>query len=386
MSQTKKLYYEDAYRTEFDAVVERCEAGKKGFQVVLDQTAFYPEGGGQPWDTGTLNGVKVTEVHEKNGQILHTCAQALQPGTVVHGTVDWDRRFDLMQQHSGEHILSGLICGRYGCDNVGFHLGSDLVEIDFNHPIPPEDVEVLERLANQRIWANEETEIFWPDAETLAALPYRSKKALTGAVRIVRFPGADICACCGTHVSRAGEIGLIKILSCIKFKEGVRLEIVSGGRALQYVSRVMEQNRLVSQQLSAKVLETAGAVKRLAEENEQLKYRLTGMENADFQKIAEDLRDRGDVLVFKKDLTADGVKRLAIQVQETCGGRCAIFSGTDEDGYKYVLAEPEGDVRELVQLMNQMLHGRGGGKPGFCQGTVQATQSEINGFFQLFAC
>ena len=131
--------------------------------------------------------------------------------------------------------------------------------------------------------------------------------------------------------------------------------------------------------------QTAAAVKRLSQEAERLQYRLTGLENAEFAQVAEDLRDRGDVLVFRQDLDADGVRKLALAVQDTCGGRCAVFSGSDEDGYKYVLAELGGDIRELGQMMNQMLHGRGGGKPGFVQGTVQATRSEIHGFFQLFA-
>ena len=382
---TVKLYEHDSYLTEFTARVLACEPGKRGFGVVLDRTAFYPEGGGQPWDTGTLGDAAVLEVHDKNGQVVHTCDKALEPGSQVTGRIDWARRFDLMQQHSGEHILSGLICQRYGCDNVGFHLGGDVVTIDFNHLIPNEDLDDLELAANRVIWANRETQVLYPTPEDLAQLPYRSKKALSGQVRIVRFPEADTCACCGTHVHRAGEIGLLKILSCVRFREGVRLEIVAGERALRYVNKILDQNRQVSQQLSAKVFETAAAVKRLAQEHEALEYRLTGLENAEFAQVAEDLRDRGDVLVFRRDLDADGVRRLAIAVQDTCGGRCAIFSGSDEDGYKYVLAEPGGDIRELGQMMNQMLRGRGGGKPGFVQGTVQATRSEIHGFFELFA-
>ena len=382
---TMKLYERDSYLTEFTATVLSCQPARQGFEVVLDKTAFYPEGGGQPWDVGVLGGAAVLEVHDANGQVVHTCDRALKPGSQVAGVIDWDRRFDLMQQHSGEHILSGLICSHYGCDNVGFHLGGDVVTIDFNHLIPNEDLEGLELAANRVIWANQATQVFYPTPEDLAQLPYRSKKALSGQVRIVRFPGADICACCGTHVSRAGEIGLLKILSCVKFREGVRMEILAGARALRYVNQIMDQNRQVSQQLSAKVFETAAAVKRLSQEAEKLQYRLTGLENAEFAQVAEDLRDRGDVLVFRQDLDADGVRKLALAVQDTCGGRCAIFSGSDEDGYKYVLAEPGGDIRELGQMLNQMLHGRGGGKPGFVQGTVQATRSEIHGFFQLFA-
>ncbi len=195
---TEKLYYLDPYMSSFNAKVLSCAQSKKGWEVVLDRSAFYPEGGGQPGDSGYIGSARVEDTHEKNGEIVHYCAEALEVGAEVECAIDFDRRFDFMQQHSGEHMVSGLIHERFGCDNVGFHMGKDTVTIDFNCAISEEALREIEIKANALIWENRPVHIFWPDAETLSTLPYRSKKELSGEVRIVEFPGTDICACCGT--------------------------------------------------------------------------------------------------------------------------------------------------------------------------------------------
>ena len=236
--ETEKLYYQDPFMQEFTATVLACEEAKNSFKVVLDRTAFYPEGGGQPADHGALGGAAVTDVHEKDGVIFHTCDQAVEIGETVTGRIDWARRFDHMQQHSGEHIISGILCTDYHCDNVGFHLGADVVTIDYNADISWEQALDAERKANEVIWADRAVDIKYPTPAELAALDYRSKKELTGKVRIVTFPEADCCACCGTHVLRAGQVGLIKVLSCQKFREGVRIELICGRRALNYLGAV----------------------------------------------------------------------------------------------------------------------------------------------------
>ena len=250
--ETEKLYYADAFMRTFTATVLTCEPGKGGYLVTLDRTAFYPEGGGQPADHGTLNGAAVTDVHEKDGVVVHTVEKAVEIGENVTGAIDWARRFDHMQQHSGEHILSGILCHDYHCDNVGFHLGADTVTIDYNADITWEQALAAERKANEVIWADAPVEITFPSPAELEELDYRSKKALTGQVRIVTFPAADCCACCGTHVLRAGQVGLVKVLSCQKLREGVRMEILCGGRALAYLGRVYDQARSVGQHLSVK--------------------------------------------------------------------------------------------------------------------------------------
>ena len=284
--ETEKLYYIDPFIKDFPATVLSCEPVKNGFQVVLDCTAFYPEGGGQPADHGTLGDVEVTDVHEKDGVVFHTCDKPVEVGQMVTGRVDWARRFDHMQQHSGEHILSGILCRDYHCDNVGFHMGADTVTIDYNADISWEQALDAEQKANEVIWADQEVEITYPSPEELSALDYRSKKELTGQVRIVTFPEADCCACCGTHVLRAGQVGLIKVLSCQKFREGVRLEILCGKRALDYLSGTYDQARAIGQQLSVKPLETLPAVERLEAELAAAKTRMTELEDQVFAAIA----------------------------------------------------------------------------------------------------
>ena len=247
--ETEKLFYADPFLTEFDAKVLACEAGRGGFDVVLDRTAFYPEGGGQPYDTGVLGGVEVSEVHEKAGVVTHKCAAPLPVGETVHGRLDWARRFDHMQQHSGEHICSGLICARYGCDNVGFHMGAESVTIDFNADIPWEELLELEAAANRYIYEDHAIDIQLHRGAELDAIDYRSKKPLEGDVRIVTFPGADCCACCGTHVMRSGQVGIVKFLSVQKFREGVRIELLCGGRAYRYLSACWAQDVAAAQAL-----------------------------------------------------------------------------------------------------------------------------------------
>ena len=377
---TEKLYYSDVHLRSFTAQVRACTQAAEGWRVVLDRTAFYPEGGGQPCDRGLLGGAEVLDVREKDGEVCHLLALPLEVGTEVKGEIDWERRFDLMQQHSGEHVVSGMICARYGCDNVGFHIGADSVTIDFNCELGEDELPAIEHAANAYIWENRAAEIFYPTPEALAALEYRSKKALEGQVRIVRFPGADCCACCGTHVLRTGEIGLVKLLSARRFRGGVRIELVCGGRALRRFSQTEAQNTRVSNLLSAKPEATAAAVERLLGETETLHYRLVGLEQEAATALAGRLRGAGSVLLLREGLDADGVRRLAAAVFETCGGVCAVFSGAEGD-WKYALGAPEAQYKELLAALNAALHGRGGGRDCFAQGSVKATRAEIEAFF-----
>ena len=376
-----KLFENDSYLTRFTARVLSCAQGKKGYDVTLDQTAFFPEGGGQPYDTGTLGGVQVLEVHDRGGQIVHTCAGPLEVGSQVEGIVDWERRLDHMQQHSGEHIVSGLAHAKYGCDNVGFHMGSDVVTIDLNVELDQQQLEELELEANRYLWQDRPVQLLYPTSDELERMDYRSKKAIQGQVRIVTFPGADTCACCGTHVRSAGQVGLIKLLSVQRFRDGVRIELVCGGRALRYVNAMVAQNRHISNLLSTKAAETGRGVERLLEENHQLKARLTAMEDARFRALAEQYTGAGDVLLFEEGLTPDSLRRLCDAVLNVCGGRCACFSGDDAGGYAYAVGQRGGDLRAFSKDMNQALGGRGGGKPDFVQGRVSAGREQIEGYF-----
>lgn len=378
--ETEKLFYQDTYLKTFTATVVECRERKGGYGIVLDKTCFYPEGGGQPGDRGTLNGIPVTDTHEKDGLVLHDTETPLEVGTSVSGEIDWDYRFDLMQQHSGEHMVSGVVHRIYGYENVGFHMGADMITIDFSGELTEQQLAEVEREVNEKIWLDSAVKCWYPTQEELQKLDYRSKKELSGDVRIVEFPDTDLCACCGTHVKRTGEIGFVKLLTVQKFHSGVRVEMLSGRRAYLYLNEIAAQNRQVSQQLSAKVKETAAAVKNMAAELESKKQQLFAMENAQFAAKAEELRGKGDVLVNLPGLTADGVRRAAIAIQETCGGRAAVFSGDDENGYKYAVGQIDGDLRDWVKELNSVLSGRGGGKPGFVQGSVGAKWNAIVAF------
>ncbi len=377
---TEKLYYRDSFLGSFTGTVLSCEQGKGGWEVILDRTAFYPEGGGQPADHGALGGVAVLDVHEKGGEIVHLCDGPLEAGAEVSGEIDWARRFDFMQQHSGEHIVSGIICAAHHCDNVGFHIGHDLVTIDFNAELTTEDVREIERRANAYIWEDHPISIAWPSPAELEALEYRSKKALTGEVRIVTWPGTDCCACCGTHVRSSGQVGLVKLISCQKFREGVRIEMAAGGRALQWCNTVAGQNTQVSQLLSAKPGATAAAVERLQGELYALRGRVAELEEKDFARTAEEHAGAGDVLLIQGPMSAESLRKLCGAVQERCGGRCAVFAGAD-GAYQYAVGHPGGDLRGLAKAMNAALNGRGGGKPAFIQGSVKAQEAEIRIFF-----
>lgn len=355
---------------------------KKGYEIILDQTAFYPEGGGQPYDLGILNDVEVLEVHEKDGEIIHYTKEAIEAGSDVTGKIDWHRRFDLMQQHSGEHIVSGLVHEAYGYDNVGFHMSSDVITVDLSGVLSEAQLAEIEVETNRKIWENSEVEITYPSREELDKLDYRSKKELTGQVRLVRFPGSDLCACCGTHVTHTGEIGAVKILTVENFHEGIRLTMICGKRVMDYLNMVNDQNRQVSMKLSAKIGETAAAVARLQDEN----FRLKGQVNHMFDELctveAKNWEDAGSVLLFHEGLEADQVRRMADAVMQKCSGCCAVFSANGDGSYKYAIGEQNGDLRQFTKEMNAALNGRGGGKPFFVQGSVKASEDEIRHFFK----
>ena len=378
----EKLFELDPYLTHFTACVQSCVQSRKGWDVILDQTAFYPEGGGQPYDLGTLGGTFVLEVHEREGHVVHTCDRPLEPGSQVEGDIDWPRRFDLMQHHSGEHIVSGIAHARYGCENVGFHMGSDVITIDLSVELTQEQVRELEEAANRYIWEDHPIQIAFPSPQELEVLTYRSKKALTGRVRIVSFPGADTCACCGTHVRRAGEVGIIKVLSCQKFREGVRLEILCGSRAYRYLSQVYDQDRAVAQLLSVKPQDTLAAAERQAEELAAAKQRMTELEDQLFSLRAQALTDRGDLLLLEPPTRPDGARKLADAAAKASGGLAAVFAGA-ESSYVYALVQADGaDISPLVKRLNAALSGRGGGRNGFAQGSVQADRTAICDFFR----
>ena len=374
--ETRKLYYEDSHRREFTARVVACEECEKGFEIILDATAFYPEGGGQACDLGTLNGVAVLDVQEQGEEVVHLCAQSLE-GT-VEGVVDYARRFDLMQQHTGEHIISGIISRRFGFHNVGFHSGADLITIGFDGIIPPEALAEIELEANQWVWANLPVRCWVPSPEELPEVKYRTKRPLPWPVRIVEIPGVDSCACCGVHLVRTGSVGIIKLFSCAKFHQGVRLEMACGGRALGLLNGAYDQNRQVSQAFSVKIMETGEAARKMNQRLSDAQYRCSELERQVFDAIARGYADQGDVVHFEPDLTPVALRELADRIARHCGGTAAVFS----QGGAMCLVNKTQDVKPQGQALCNAFQGRGGGKPGFFQGSLQADFQEIKAFLE----
>ena len=376
MAGFKELYDLNPYTEEFDAQVVSCNLNNDVYEIVLDRTAFYPEGGGQPADHGTLGTVNVLDVQEKAETIIHYCDAPLAEGTQVHGAIDWNRRFDLMQNHSGEHIVSGLIHQLYGYENVGFHMG-DVIQIDFNGPLNEEQLKDIETRANRIVMNNEEIIALFPDEEELKTLEFRSKKELKGVVRIIEIPGADVCACCGTHVKRTGEIGLIKLLGWQKHKKGVRVEMPSGMRALAYVQAAMAENHKVSVALSAKELETSSAVDALIRTSIRkdvrirevssmlLDYRLTEMKEG--MKLAADYVDPLDRTVLIRYGNAMAEKAEI----------AAVLSGS-EDHWNYHIISRTVPLKAKAAVLNAKLNGRGGGSEEMIQGSFNASKEEID--------
>ncbi|MBR4990293.1 MAG: alanyl-tRNA editing protein [Oscillospiraceae bacterium] len=379
--ETKKLFYVNPHLSRFSARVLSCEETEKGFEVILEETAFYPEGGGQAADTGILGGVRVLDVRERGEAIVHFCDAALAAGETVEGVIDYDLRFDRMQQHTGEHIVSGLINQRWGWHNTGFHMGTESTTIDFDGVIPAEELPSIEALANEAVWKNLAVNCWVPSPEELPSVTYRTKRALPWPVRIVQVPGYDSCACCGTHVTHTGEVGLIKLFSAVPFRGGTRIEMACGKRALAILNSAYEQNRQVSQAFSAKIQETGEAARKMNEVLAAQKYRITGLEKQIFSGIAISYTGKGDVLHFEEGIDNVAVRELADAIAEHCGGTAAVFSGSDESGYAFCLVTRTGDLRQQVKDMTKALNGRGGGKPICQQGRVQAKKAEIEAFF-----
>ena len=380
----KRLFRENPYQTEFSATVLSCMPQGEHFVVAVDATCFYPEGGGQPADIGTLGNAQVLDVHEKNETILHTTNAPLTVGEVVIGKIDWLRRFSLMQHHTGEHIVSGIVHKLFKLDNVGFHMGSAMVTVDFNGELSAEQLATVELTANRVIFANIPVQESYPDENALAALNYRSKKALSGEVRIVTVPDADCCACCGTHVAKTGEIGLIKLLSPQRYKGGMRVGLLCGEKALSDYRQKDASVGAISQLLSAKPAEVSEAVQRILGEADALRAELIAAKDKLFAVRLESIdRDEGMLHLFEDDLTPNELRRFCLQLIDHRPGPCLLLCGDDENGYRYALGVAQGDARVLSKELHQTLGGKGGGNAQMVQGTISAERARIKAYITL---
>ena len=367
---TEKLFYEDSHRTEFTAKVISCEEAKDGYRVVLDQTVFFPEGGGQYADTGVLGTVNVTDVHEKDDVIYHYTTEPLEVGSIVTGKINWEERFEKMQQHTGEHIVHE----RFGYNNVGFHLGADYCTMDFDGTISKEQLKEIEAAANEAVYQDLEIEILYPSKDELKDMDYRSKIEIEGQVRIVKIPGYDVCACCAPHVKTTGEIGAVKLVSMANYKGGERITMLCGRRAMRDYEKKDAMTKEISALLCAKEYEVADAVGKLKDEQTRMKSQIAELQQKLLEfRVAEIPVEEKIVTVFDSALSGNLPREMMNRLLDKGAVICAVFAGTDTDGYRYVIGSRSEDVRPISKALNVAFEGRGGGKPEMVQGSVKGT-------------
>lgn len=375
---TEKLYYKDSFLNEFKGTVISCEAGKKGWEIILDKTVFYPEGGGQAYDIGTLSYeekiVNVLEVHEKNEEVVHYTDLYIEPGTQVLGKIDWERRFDLMQQHTGEHIFSGVIHGMFGYNNVGFHLSDNYNMVDIDGPLTREDIDTVVDKCNEIVWKNQPVIADFP--ENLDEIDYRSKKELTGKVRIVTAGEADVCACCGTHTKTTAQAGPIVVTNYQAYKGGERINILCGKRAVDYLRRINDDCLSISHSLSVPVENIKSAFENRMKELENTKYELVAVKRQLMSVYVEKTQVKdGTAVISMKNLSPDLIQTLALMLFEKSD--TAVAYSKQEDGkIKVCIVSKTKDTNKLGKFISKELGGKGGGKPGIYQGFFEKDTSD----------
>mgnify|MGYP002672683422 CR=1 FL=1 len=393
MTETIKLYDRDAYATEFEADIISCEpnmADDKRFDIILNQTLFFPEEGGQSPDMGILGGYRVVDVQIKNGVITHTvdtsagdCCEVekkaeLAAGVHVQGKIDWQHRFYNMQQHSGEHIFSGIVHSRFGFENVGFHLSDSVVTMDFSGVLSPEDIAEVEHEVNVAISKNIPIEVTYPSRDELAQLEYRSKIEIEGQVRIVTVPGYDVCACCAPHVKRTGEIGMLKVMNYQNYKGGVRVSILCGFRALEAFRQKCDIISELMGIFTTNQEAIVDNVTKLKAVNQSLKSELGTAKSAllDY-KVAELPTDTDNAVLFEGGIDTNTARNCVNALVEKYSGFSAFFMGNDEEGYSFIIGSKNADCNTVAVALRNKLGARGGGKPVMVQGSVKAAKSEI---------
>ncbi len=382
---TEKLFYEDSHMITFSAIVEHCEKMEDYYEAVLDRTAFFPEGGGQYADTGVIDGIEVFDVREERGTIYHRMRGSLEAGQAVEGRIDWEERFSKMQQHSGEHIVSGLVHRMFGYDNVGFHMGRDAITMDFNGVLTKEQLREIEKKANEAVVKNLDIQVIYPAREELAAIDYRSKIGIEGQVRIVVIPGYDTCACCAPHVKKTGEIGIIKLIGMQNYKGGVRVSMLCGFRALADYDEKSESVKTISVMLSAKENELPDEVQRIKNELAVQKSKTLELQRNLLEiKVKELEEDQEIVVMFESELEGNAPRELVNLILEKGVKAAAVFSENSENGYRYVIGSRAWDTRVYAQVLNEKFHGRGGGKPEMVQGSLCGDEMEIRA--EVMAC
>ena len=379
---TEKLYDSDSYKTEFDATVISCEKCDDGYRTLLDRTLFFPNEGGQECDTGSLNGIEIKNVEVIGDEIYHYSDSPFEIGSNVQGKIDFEERYRKMQNHTGEHILSGLAHTLYGCENVGFHLGKDNVTMDLDKPLNRDELKLLEEKANMAIYANSDITACYPAKEDLDLMQYRCKSDISGKIRIVKIDGIDTCACCAPHVAKTGEIGIIKILGFINYKGGVRLNIACGFDAFADYDKRLQRNIRISTLLSAKQEDIVDAVEQLIDNIAVLKNEIGKKNEIITNLYVNSIANSDDNICLVTDSLSNGeMRHIANGLKEKTPKLAAVFSGDDQSGYSYIITSKELDLKDVANDVNKALSGRGGGRGEMIQGSVKASKEEIEEYF-----
>ncbi len=372
---TEKLFYKDSYIKEFEANVLSCEKDKNLYKIILDKTAFFPEGGGQTSDTGYISDAKVVDVQEVDGEIIHYADKEVCGA--VFCKLDFKRRYIKMQNHTGEHIMSGVAHNLYGAENVGFHLGDDVVTMDYDIQFNKEQLEQIELQANRIIYQNKEILCYFPEAQELETLNYRAKLDLKENVRIVEIKDCDFCACCAPHVKNTGEVGVIKIIESLNWKGGTRLFIHCGEEAFMHYRKTYDTVKAISGLLSAKQESLVEFVEKYMEETNKLKYEL---EQADINRarlIAEKIKNTNESIVVKDALLKTEGMRELVNLLKVKTEKCICVLSGEENSYRYIIGAENMLLRTLIKDINSKLGGKGGGNDLMVQGSFSARFEEI---------
>lgn len=387
MMRTEKLYETDGHLFVFRSVVTEITEIDGKPAVALAQTAFFPTGGGQACDTGTLGGVKVLQTAEVAGTVYHfvEASSSFSVGDEVVGEIAAAQRFSRMQAHSGEHIVSGVAHNLYGVENVGFHMDGLLMTVDFDRPLTKEQIDRIEQTANEVVYADVPVTAKTFSKEEAASIDYRSKKEFAGDVRIVTVEGVDRCACCAPHVSRTGEIGLIKILSCVSHRGGVRITLICGAEAYADYCDKYRQTLRIAALTASRHSETDQAVEALIAQNKELKNEIYAQKKRLCACIAAHApASDGNLVVFAESCDPEELCEIALLLAEKAAGAAVACSGNDDDGYTYAVYCRGAAMNRHAKAINTALNGRGGGRDELIRGSFRASRSDIETFFRTF--
>lgn len=380
---TEKLYDLDPRTVSFTARVTSCAEEGGRWAVELDRTAFFPEGGGQGADRGTLCGREVLDVQERDGRILHYLDGPVDPTAEAEGLVDWEVRFARMQIHTAEHMVSGTAHRLWGCENMGFHMTEREAVIDLDRELSREQLDTLQCRVNEAVWADLPVRILYPAAEELPGISFRQKKEIAGRVRLVEIPGVDVCACCAPHVERTGSVGAVLFTDEMRHRGGMRITMTAGRAALERILARERDARVLSRLFSAPGDGLVPAAESLLSELEDRKASLADRERRYAAARAASAPAGERTCLFEDAaLSAPAMRQLAGAVLARGAAVAGVFAG--EDGARrYVIASAGPDLRREAKAINNALRGRGGGGPEMIQGSCAASRQEIEAYFNV---